>query len=269
MSPSPLSRTSDPQNRRRQLIAGTVALLAIALVFLLVRPGSGHEDSDAPASADSTSSPSDSPSSSTTSATSSSSPSRTSRSLPDYTTTGEFSRMRTATPIRGTKGDLYTYRVEVEDGTGVTVKSFAGAVDRTFSHGRGWTADGDYRFQRVTDEAPRMTIRLATPETVDKACREAGFETEGFLSCTAGDVVYLNLNRWAVGVKAVRDLGVYRNYLVNHEVGHVLGRQHEACPAKGKPAPVMQQQTKDLKGCTANAWPFDADGEEWTGPPTP
>lgn len=270
MSSSSTSRTNDPKYRRRQLVAGVVALVAIAVVFLLVRPGSGPADSGAPASADSTSS-SDSPSSSTSSksSTSSSSPSRTSPTLPDYTTTGKFNRATKGTPVRGTKGELFTYRVETEKGSGVDVESFAGAVDRTFSHERGWTADGDFRFKRVTDEEPRMTVRLATPETVDKACREVGLDTEGFLSCRSGNVVYLNLNRWAVGVKAVRDLGVYRHYLVNHEVGHILGRQHEACPGKGKPAPVMQQQTKELDGCTANPWPRAEDGRMITGPPSP
>lgn len=270
MSSSSTSRTNDPKYRRRQLVAGVVALVAIAVVFLLVRPGSGPADSGAPASADSTSS-SDSPSSSTSSksSTSSSSPSRTSPTLPDYTTTGKFNRATKGTPVRGTKGELFTYRVETEKGSGMDVESFAGAVDRTFSHERGWTADGDFRFKRVTDEEPRMTVRLATPETVDKACREVGLDTEGFLSCRSGNVVYLNLNRWAVGVKAVRDLGVYRHYLVNHEVGHILGRQHEACPGKGKPAPVMQQQTKELDGCTANPWPRSEDGRMITGPPSP
>ena len=267
MSSSSTSRTNDPKYRRRQLVAGVVALVAIAVVFLLVRPGSGQDDSGAPASAADTTS-SHSPSSATrTSA--STTPSRTSRTLPDYTTTGKFNRATKGTPVRGTKGELFTYRVETEKGSGVDVESFARAVDRTFSHERGWTADGAFRFQRVTDEEPRMTVRLATPETVDKACREVGLDTEGFLSCRSGNAVYLNLNRWAVGVKAVRDLGVYRNYLVNHEVGHILGRQHEACPGKGKPAPVMQQQTKELDGCTANAWPYDAEGTEHTGPPTP
>lgn len=269
MPSSPLTRTTDPQTRRRQLIAGGVALvvlLAVVLAFLLVRPGSGSEDPDPSASGNSTASSSDSPSSSSSS---SASPSSTSHSLPEYKVTGRYDQATTGTPVRGTKGDLFTYRVEVEDGTGVTVKSFASAVDRTLAHPRGWTGGGDYRFQRVTDEEPRMTIRLATPETVDEACRAAGFETEGFLSCTAGDTVYLNLNRWAVGTKSVRDLDVYRPYLVSHEVGHVLGHQHESCPGKGKPAPVMQQQTKELDGCTANAWRFDTDGKEWTGPSTP
>jgi len=47
---------------------------------------------------------------------------------------------------------------------------------------------------------------------------------------------------------------VYRNYVINHEVGHELGHHHENCPKAGGPAPVMVQQTLDLGGC--QAWPF-------------
>ncbi|MFI6333170.1 DUF3152 domain-containing protein [Micromonospora chersina] len=77
------------------------------------------------------------------------------------------------------------------------------------------------------------------------------------------------LNRWRRSVpdyiNSKTELTLYRYYINNHEVGHELGKNHEACPGKGQPAPVMQQQTYGLKGCVANPWPY-LNGKRYAGP---
>ena len=170
--------------------------------------------------------------------------------------------------VRGTSGQLVTYRVQVEQGSGVSTRDFAQAVDRTLRHERGWTAGGHWRFQRIAKGEPSLNIRLATPDTVDELCGEAGADTQGYTSCRAGQDVLINLDRWTTGVPHVKDLNTYRQYLINHEVGHGLGKGHQKCPAAGEPAPVMLQQTLDLDGCLANSWPRSPDGAMVSGPPT-
>ncbi len=152
-------------------------------------------------------------------------------------------------------GKLYTYTVEVEDG--IDQASYAGddafatAVQGTLSNPiQGWTWDGKIAFQRVDANFPNPSFRvsLTTPETTHRpdAC---GFQIKFEASCYRKSLgrVLINLARWVRGAKAYgADMTGYRQYAINHEVGHALGNQHVGCPAPGAPAPVMMQQTFGL-----------------------
>lgn len=152
-----------------------------------------------------------------------------------------------------TKSTTITYTVEVETNLPFATEEVAVAVDRTLQDKRGWTAKNATTFARVAG-ASNTRILLATPATADRLC--APLKTNGDLSCRNGQLVVLNAKRWAEGALAYgNDVAEYRRYLVNHEVGHRLGRGHQTCPAPGSKAPLMLQQTKGLQGCEKNPWP--------------
>ena len=161
--------------------------------------------------------------------------------------------------IAGDEGPLRRYRVAVERGiTGIRLSDFADTVETTLSDRRSWTGLGDVRLQRVgPHDDYDFTIHLATPKTRDDLCGDtAAGNVDEYTSCRNGTDVVLNVARWVHGVpKDGAPLRIYRTYMINHETGHALGHHHELCPGPGRKAPVMQQQTLGLHGCTANGWP--------------
>ncbi len=151
------------------------------------------------------------------------------------------------------RGKVLRVRVEVERGAGLAPAAFADAVMATLNDDRSWGHGGTRTFARTQGVADVVVV-LASPTTSARLCRP--LVTHGSLSCSVGDRAVLTSSRWAGGTPEFADLGVYRQYVVNHEVGHVLGRGHASCPGAGSPAPVMQQQTKRVAPCTPNAWPY-------------
>lgn len=146
------------------------------------------------------------------------------------------------------------YRVMVERGLEGEAASFTQTVDRVLQDPEGWSRAGR-RFIRV-EEGPAITVLLATPNTVDELC--APLDTGGQLSCGRKRRATLNLVRWRQGVVHWGDdLKGYRAYMINHEVGHLLGIPHRPCGGDGEAAPVMLQQTKKLDGCVPENRPSE------------
>jgi hypothetical protein len=144
-------------------------------------------------------------------------------------------------------------RVEVESGLDIDPARFAATVLATLNDPRGWGADGSVSFARTDGDAD-LRVVLASPDTIDDLC--APLETVGRYSCGRNGHAALNHTRWVQGTDDFADVVQYREYLVNHEVGHLLGHGHVECPAAGAVAPVMQQQTVGVAPCVPNGWPF-------------
>ncbi|MER5637749.1 DUF3152 domain-containing protein [Kitasatospora sp. NPDC002227] len=166
-------------------------------------------------------------------------------------------------------GTLRRYRVEVEHGVGVDPQAAATQVQNILADKRSWTADGQDSFQLVSAEPFDFTVRIASPQLVDKICGAAGLDTKGEVNCDVERQVMVNAKRWQSGSpQFTGSLDDYRALIVNHEVGHRIGHGHESCPGPGQPAPAMMQQIYGLNGCLPNAWPYSPDGRYLGGPPS-
>ncbi|WP_246025212.1 DUF3152 domain-containing protein [Saccharopolyspora antimicrobica] len=185
-------------------------------------------------------------------------------------------------------GRLYRYTVEIEVGVEIADPNaeFGNLVQTTLSDPRSWTnpqgatSSGPISLQRVDagGESPDFRVILVSQQTAREACDYSnGVPYDS--SCRKGEMVYLNAARWVRGAVSFEgDMGSYRRYAINHEVGHVFGNKHVGCPTQGGLAPVMMQQTFSVSNnelhelnkiadqgtqipadgfvCKPNAWPF-------------
>ncbi|TWP49323.1 DUF3152 domain-containing protein [Lentzea tibetensis] len=203
---------------------------------------------------------------------------------PDYSTDGAktWRALAGSGPRLGDAGakNFKKYAVAIEDGVkasdyGNDDAAFAKSVDDFLADPRSWIGTKQVALQKVeANQNPDFIVSLTSSKTTQQICgAQIPFET----SCwdDPSNRVVINAARWVRGAKAFNgDLALYRNYLINHEVGHALGNQHAACGENGAAAPVMMQQTfgvsnnfvsqlnggtdvvpADGKVCTPNAFP--------------
>jgi hypothetical protein len=146
----------------------------------------------------------------------------------------------------------------------VPVQETRDFIDAVLQDGRGWAKLG-YRFLNVSCQkgsALRRNeenwkhvfhIRISAEDTVTRECGFSG------LSCAdlSKNMILLNVERWLYGAEASGlPLWAYRHYLVQHEIGHLLGRGHAVCDGDGRPRPIMTQATIANDTCSPNMWPL-------------
>ncbi|MBJ8338355.1 DUF3152 domain-containing protein [Antrihabitans sp. YC3-6] len=193
---------------------------------------------------------------------------------------GEWHVVAGTTPQIGAGTErVFTYTVEVENGVDTASyggdQSFAVMVDQTLANPKSWTQDPRFGFRRIDQGEPDFRVSLTSTMTTRDVC---GYDIPLDTSCNNlnTDRVVLNEARWVRGAVSYQgDVGSYRQYLINHEVGHAIGyEQHQPCETDGGLAPVMMQQSfgtanndiatldpegvvpMDGKVCRFNPWPY-------------
>lgn len=163
-----------------------------------------------------------------------------------------------APPAAPASPRVVSYSVSTRGTITSDLGEFKSVVNATLNDSRGWTRLG-VSFAEV-ESGGEFTVFLS------EASQMTTFSANGCdttYSCNVGRAVIINQDRWVGGTPswngAGGDLVSYRQMVINHETGHWLGHGHRYCAGAGQYAPVMQQQSMDMQGCSPNAWPQSAE----------
>lgn len=151
----------------------------------------------------------------------------------------------------------FTYEVISWGAISTDLESFAASAAETMADARGWAQAG-ITFERQASGGD-FSLVLSDAATLGTI---AGCSSDW--SCRAGRYVIINEARWLGATTSWNNDGGslrdYQHMVINHEVGHFLGHGHPpasfVCTTSYTPAPIMLQQSIDLRGCAHNPWPL-------------
>ena len=168
---------------------------------------------------------------------------------------------------------IINYYLQVETNLGLlsTILEFNSEVSRILNDNNGWKKYG-YQFNQTLDiNKAELKIYLNSSKLTTQLC---GTNLKN-LSCTRFikkqpiDII-INYNNWIGNSKSKLNIQDYHTYVINHEVGHFLGLNHNTCPIKECkkrnmkicPASIMQQMSKGPKHispCIESIYPLNPD----------
>lgn len=152
-----------------------------------------------------------------------------------------------------------TYCTAVRDVSESVFDDLIGKLAATYNDTRGWNNSGQIAFEHV-DSGCQYTVWMSAAAQMTSF----GAICDDYYNCQVGGNVVLNYDRWTSATDpwnathgSIED---YRTLMIDHETGHRLGfLDNPTCPGTGQLAPVMMQQSINLKGCVFNVWPLAAE----------
>ena len=148
----------------------------------------------------------------------------------------------------------FNYGIKIEPSLNLDSSCIKNLLFLILNDEKGWINITERSFNHTSVEESDFVYIFATPEKTDELCYP--LETNGIYSCRNEREIVINNFRWQNGAADfLKDIEMYRLYLINHETGHILGWGHTDCPKEGAIAPLMMQQSKGTNGCIPYGWP--------------
>lgn len=140
---------------------------------------------------------------------------------------------------------------------------FRQTVDNTLNDPRSWGIPFHDVTLEIVLQKPKKTaflIRLTPTEVMNQKFQR--FRDDQLSVANMTDrTIDINYCRWTEQCpnRSALPLEQYRQYVIQHEVGHILGKLHPTETSGQLEAPVMMQQTLGIGGHTPNPWPTELD----------